>query len=272
LFFHAGDSVGAGLRNGNELWKSDGTEGGTMMVRNIGPGISDGFPMELTEMDNRLVFIANDVASGPQANYEPWISDGTEGGTQMIAETYPGLNPINWIPRNFEEIGDTVFFAAHNPFNGKELWQTDGTEAGTRMVRDIWPGGGGSYPAWTINADGVLFFRANDGIHGEEIWVLRDDSRCKMLSLGHTGQGADPIPDPLNSPDCDPGFFEAGEYIGLTANPDPGWTIAGWNGTDDDVSSSETNSLTMPDTNHSVKVNYQAPDQIFIHGFEPGEG
>lgn len=268
LFFQAVDTIGSQVNNGRELWKSDGTEAGTVMVKNIRPGYLDSSPMELTEMAGRLVFIANDYElGGAAANYEPWISDGTEAGTQRIAETYPGLNPINWIPRNFEEIGDTVFFAAYNHSNGKELWQTDGTGPGTAMVGNINPAGG-SYPDWLIDAEGVLFLRADDGSHGSEIWALVDDSRCHSLGLNHTGQGTNPTPDPANSQDCDIGYYAEGEVVTLTASPDPDWSVGSWSGSDNDGSSSAVNTVTMPAVSHAVTVHYSPPDLIFAHGFE----
>jgi hypothetical protein len=43
---------------------------------------------------------------------------------------------------------------------------------GARLVKDINPGGGnsGSNPAWLIALGGTLFFTADDGIHGVELW------------------------------------------------------------------------------------------------------
>ena len=43
LYFAAFDST-----NGSELWKTDGTEPGTVMIKNINPGAGDSFPAEFT--------------------------------------------------------------------------------------------------------------------------------------------------------------------------------------------------------------------------------
>jgi ELWxxDGT repeat protein len=57
--------------------------------------------------------------------------------------------------------------------HGMELWTTDGTTAGTQLMKDIWPGPGsgfwGSQSLFSIIND-KLYFSANDGIHGEELW------------------------------------------------------------------------------------------------------
>jgi bacillolysin len=265
LFFQASDTTTFQPNHGKELWKSDGTEAGTMLVKDIAPGSSSGFPSELTEVAGKLIF----KARGSTNDWEPWISDGTEAGTEMITEIVPG--PDGRSLRNFMEIGDTVFFATSNVFTGEELWQSDGTEPGTQMVLDIWVGRASSYPDWMTDAEGVLFFRADDGIHGSEIWVLRDDSRCHSLTLNHTGQGADPVPDPVNSQDCDTGYYEEGEVVTLTASQDPDWTIGSWSGSDNDGSTSTINTVTMPAVNHAVTVHYSAPDIIFADGFEQGD-
>jgi len=80
---------------------------------------------------------------------------------------------------------------------------------------------------------------------------------CFALTLGHTGQGADPVADPVNSAGCPAGTYRAGEAIQLSgATPDLGWHISGWTGTDNDASTASTNSLTMPASVHTATINY----------------
>ena len=50
-----------GQENGNELWKSDGTEEGTMEVKDINTGDNGSDPEYLTYMDDTLFFSANQV-------------------------------------------------------------------------------------------------------------------------------------------------------------------------------------------------------------------
>src|SRR5690606_29387686 len=44
------------------------------------------------------------------------------------------------------------------------------TEAGTVMVKDIRSGSNGSDPEWMCVSNGVLYFTANDGVNGGELW------------------------------------------------------------------------------------------------------
>ncbi len=55
---------------------------------------------------------------------------------------------------------------------------------------------------------------------------------------------------------CSPGSFNPGDRIVLTAAPDPGWEVGGWEGSDDDTSTETTNLVTMPAADHAVNVLY----------------
>ena len=81
LYFRADDGI-----NGRELWKTDGTEAGTMMVKDINSGNGDGSPGWLTAVGNTLYFRANDGGNGA----ELWKSDGTEAGTVMVKDINSG--------------------------------------------------------------------------------------------------------------------------------------------------------------------------------------
>jgi len=81
---------------------------------------------------------------------------------------------------------------------------------------------------------------------------------CAVLTLTHTGLGADPVADPASSEGCADGSYVPGERIGLTAAPDPGWVVEGWLGTDDDDSDNLVNEVTMPASDHLVAVDYSA--------------
>ncbi len=82
LFFQAYDGV-----NGSELWKSDGTAAGTVLV-DILPGsyTSSSNPGGLTAVGNTLYFRANDRVNGR----ELWKSDGTAAGTVLVKDIRPG--------------------------------------------------------------------------------------------------------------------------------------------------------------------------------------
>ena len=81
---------------------------------------------------------------------------------------------------------------------------------------------------------------------------------CHTLSRTHTGSGSDPVASPPNSTGCSTGQYVAGASMSLTASPTIGWRVASWSGTDSDGSTSTSNSLTMPASNRTISVNYEA--------------
>lgn len=59
MYFSADDGA-----NGNELWKSDRTSEGTVLVGDINPGSASSTPGGLTEFNGELYFSANDGVNG----------------------------------------------------------------------------------------------------------------------------------------------------------------------------------------------------------------
>lgn len=191
LFFRAdGESSG--------LWKSDGTEPGTLQVAGVAA-------RQLTRVGNLLFFTVFDE---PSWSYALWRSDGSPGGTFPITSWSPGD-----APSELREVEGTLFFglsraaggqelwksdgtatsrvrefASRSPLAeltsvegrlfftaedaaGRELWTSDGTEAGTFRVQDIYPGPAGSVPQGLTAASGWLVFTAIDPAHGREVWM-----------------------------------------------------------------------------------------------------
>jgi ELWxxDGT repeat protein len=66
-----------------------------------------------------------------------------------------------------------LFFVVQDAASGKELWKSDGTPLGTSLVADIMSGIAGSNAAGLFNAAGTLFFSADDGTHGAELWTAQ---------------------------------------------------------------------------------------------------
>ncbi|TRX25223.1 T9SS type A sorting domain-containing protein [Flavobacterium franklandianum] len=170
LYFTADNGI-----NGNELWKSDGTEAGTVMVKdiNIYSNFSDGSSdaAMLTNINGVLYFRCNNIDNG----YELWKSDGTAIGTVMVKDIFIGssLNglPNSSAPYSLTNVNGTLFFSARDQSTSNfELWKSDGTSAGTVKVKEIVAGNNGSDPIGLANVNGTLYFSANDGINGIELW------------------------------------------------------------------------------------------------------
>lgn len=201
LYFTADDGI-----HGSELWKSDGTVGGTNMVIDLTPPMCptcinmDSDISELVAGDTKLFFASPVQTAGvPNLIKELFVSDGTESGTTMVKDifdcppntgevmiNYEGVNSLRAIPGSslgpFGE--DRVVFSAFECSTtdwtcyGEEPWISDGTEAGTIQVDNLRVG---DTPMSTPDGFGVIidsigsqprnFFQS-----GNQIYFTADDN------------------------------------------------------------------------------------------------
>jgi len=146
-----------------ELWSTDGTIGGTSIVKDINEN-GDSSPQSFIKINDTYFFTADDGIKGR----ELWKSQGTKESTALVKNIRKKGNG-NADPRDLTNINDTLFFTAKNGKNGRELWKSDGTNIGTTMVKNI-NEHGQSKPEILTNVNGVLYFTANDGKYGIELW------------------------------------------------------------------------------------------------------
>jgi trimeric autotransporter adhesin len=111
--------TGVSLFEEAELWKSDGTLAGTVLVKDIKPRPMIrplGGSFELTNVNGTL-FFANNGTNG----VELWKSDGTDPGTVLVMDIFPG--PASSNVNQLTNVNGTLFFTADNGTNGVELWK-----------------------------------------------------------------------------------------------------------------------------------------------------
>jgi ELWxxDGT repeat protein len=103
---------------GRELWRSDGTEVGTVLVKDIVPGPTRSYVSNMTNVDGTLFFVAEDCL---------WKTDGTEHGTVIVHESDTGSVYVVGVR------GVTLIFRGAN----RDVWATDGSEGGTALLLDL---------------------------------------------------------------------------------------------------------------------------------------
>ncbi len=129
------------------LWKSDGTEAGTVQILVRDPDL-------FTNHNGTLFFRARYWGGGSTGL---WKSDGTESGTVLIKNIYVDSLTSTTIG---------LFFKGSDNY----LWISDGTEVGTMMVKNIAPDNNEPNLNSLVEAGGTLYFFANDGVNGRELW------------------------------------------------------------------------------------------------------
>jgi trimeric autotransporter adhesin len=155
---------------GRELYRSNGTSAGTVLVKDIESGQVGSDPKYLTVVGNTLYFSANTTVSGE----ELWKSDGTTAGTVLIKDIAAGFESSR--PSDFTAGTSLLYFVAYDSVNGYELWksdgivQSDGTAPGTSLVKDIRPGSATSNPTNLRTIGNTVYFSATDGTNGYELW------------------------------------------------------------------------------------------------------
>lgn len=154
LYFSATESFSAKQR----LYKTDGTEAGTVKVKDVQTGA------EKIVFNSMIYFAGEDTANGN----ELWRSDGTEAGTVLVKDINTGTSDSD--PENFTIANGILFFSAKTSNNGTELWKTDGTEAGTIIVKDIRTGTSNSSPKKFNTFKNKIYFQATNP-SGTKLWV-----------------------------------------------------------------------------------------------------
>jgi ELWxxDGT repeat protein len=160
LYFTADDGV-----NGVELWKSDGTTAGTVLVKDIVPGPDPSSPANLYAIGSTLYFTADTSGVGR----ELWKSDGTSPGTVLLKDILAG--PASGSPGDVAALGSVLFFRARDADHGLELSRSDGRPGGTFLVHDIVPGPVDSGPQYITAAFPFVFFAATTGYTRRELWA-----------------------------------------------------------------------------------------------------
>ncbi|MFO1053352.1 MAG: ELWxxDGT repeat protein [Planctomycetota bacterium] len=153
---------------GREPWVSDGTATGTHLVGDLNGTFSDSAPSDLRAIGDTLWLCADGIGTGREAFVAHL------GIAHPVADLHPGLSSST--PADFALLAQTgeVVFAATSPTVGREPWRSDGTAAGTVLMANIEtpiPGSTiGSEPQQMKDALGTLYFTADDGVHGYELW------------------------------------------------------------------------------------------------------
>jgi len=199
LFFTAAAPIvyGPGFTTGFpfSLWVTDGTAAGTTRLKD---GVDSGFSkpslnaatQALAPFGGGVIFAATDTTHGT----EPWISDGTVGGTRLVADIVDngatagpdGDSSPSW----FTPVGGQVYFAATDTDGIRQIWKTDGTAAGTAVQATGQLGGaavGIQYPSGLTAYGGGIVFAAADSTGDVELWRFDGAATARIADINPAG-------------------------------------------------------------------------------------
>jgi len=180
----------------SQLWKTDGTSAGTMLLSTVsplGPHITPGAgPLRAKHYpkggsaNSLFFFAADDGVHG----YELWQSDGTMAGTYMVKDIYEGATSSN--PENIIVVSGLVFFttSVNDCYSSPcELWRSDGTPGGTLFLTTI------QMPPLALplvrlvsaNVNGFLLFDMYNNNSGVASTIWRSDGTVAGTSVLVTG-------------------------------------------------------------------------------------
>jgi ELWxxDGT repeat protein len=141
-----------GLSERPRLWRTAGTERST--VQNRPATALDAYQPLIVVKRRMFAAIGGGLA----------ISGTTTGEMTVLGDTGAGWRAtVNVVP-----VGDRWYFPAGQGA-ARELWQTQGTRRTTRVALDVNPRGNGAVRS-VVAADGVVWFVADDGIRGSQVW------------------------------------------------------------------------------------------------------
>jgi ELWxxDGT repeat protein len=108
---------------------------------------------------------------------EVFVSDGTAEGTELLVDINPEGSTGSSLNNNLTAVNDKLYFVADDGVHGNELFVSDGTAEGTQLVTDLFPGedkygnANSSFASNLVEFNDKLYFTANDGVHGNELFV-----------------------------------------------------------------------------------------------------
>lgn len=178
MYFSA---VGA---DGQELWKTNGTAAGTMLVRDINPGTADSSPAGFEIMGGFVYFAATNAASGR----ELWRTNGLAAGTTLVADVTAGTGSSS--PIRLQAFDNHVFFGTGDRLS---TWRTDGTSANTtQVVLSDWGASLrnlaeiGTFPVGVVNGRLIIKREMQSGV---TIDLLSYSSAAAIPELIHSVSG-----------------------------------------------------------------------------------
>lgn len=198
----------------HELWVSDGTAAGTVMVADVvdassiemngqlfyvgadgdlwkvgGTAAAPARVKEFTLSPSRLINVGGElyftVDEGYWGNVTIWKSDGSEVGTVEVRKLKNGFDGL----RDFVSVDGILYFTYDDLEQGdRQLWKTNGASSGTTLVKDFGEGNFAGRPNGLVEFQGKLYFGMREG-QETNLWTS-DGSEAGTVRVASLGYGS----------------------------------------------------------------------------------
>ena len=171
LYFGADDGTNVGLWKFDPTDTTDSVHGTAVeIVRLVEDNGDEPGANNLTIFNNALYFAGDDGTNGT----ELWRYDGVNAPS-IVKDLNPGSSDgLEYQHFGAPRVYDGALYFAGNDGTGEELWKYDGTNFS--RVTDIHPDSNGHADIWDLTVfNGVLYFQADNGQDGRELWAYNAD-------------------------------------------------------------------------------------------------
>ena len=147
FYFRRADDFG---NDTAELWRTDGTPGGTTRV----PGITD--PDWLLDFDGTLFLAADTEQASGRGLFKVAEDVGGAAAGELVARTEFAGTGYGYLA-DLARVGDSLYFSGETPFLGIQLYRSDGTAA-TAVVGRVNTTNSGPEQYNIVDAGGTAYF------------------------------------------------------------------------------------------------------------------
>lgn len=179
--------------NSNELYVTDGTSTGTVIIDVNTDMFEHTSPSHLTTYKGKVYF------NGDQFSFTPQLykTDGTQAGTNLAIDASQLGGGNSFTGLDIAVVGDSLVFYGTRWETGEELYISDGTTVGTRVV-DLNPGEPNSFPQHFAVTDNLFYFSAFTPDYGRELWVYDPQGILSSTSEFDVIGALDVFPNPIS--------------------------------------------------------------------------
>lgn len=177
------------VASGNAVYETDGSAVGTRLLAVAHGGLRI---LALLPCATKTMLLGEDAAHGR----ELWVADPMLGTFQLVADLAPGVLSGVQSAQVCGD-GDLVFCAGSDGTDGSEPYLADGTPTGMRRLVDVAVGSGSSNPTLLAVAGERVYFLADDGVTGRELWqaplAVVEAASIQTVAAGCLGLHGKPV-------------------------------------------------------------------------------